>query len=112
MRRRDGPALLLELTHHRQGHGSIGSLMAAEQGHLQVREVLSSPVKMHAIAVTRTDLDMPLEVAPGQQERGLLLLAAPCEDLNDFGSLWSAHHTAMRLDDAGLFACNRRQGIP
>src|SRR5215471_12281251 len=112
MRRRDGPALLPELAHHRQSHGGIGSLMAAQQGHLQVREVLSTPVKMHAIAVTRTRLDMPLEVTPSQQESGVLLLAAPREDLHDFGRLWSAHHTAMWLDDAGLFAGNRRQSVP
>src|SRR5712691_10090855 len=112
MRRRDGPALLLELAHHRQGHGGIGSLMAAQQGHLQVREVLSAAVKMHAIAVTRAHFDMPLEVAPGQQQSGVLLLAAPRKDLNDFGSLWSAHYAAVRLDDAGLFAGNRRQSVP
>src|SRR5262249_37978057 len=99
MRRRNGPALLLELAHHRQGHSGIGRLMAAEKGHVQIGEVLSTPVKMHAIAMTGTHLNMPLKVTTGQQQCGVLLLTTPREDVHHFGSLWGTDYTAVRLDD-------------
>src|SRR5262245_49513739 len=112
MRFGDGPTLLLELVHRCQRHSGIGSLMAAQQGHLQVGQMPFTRVKLHAIAVTGTHLDVPLEVPPGQQQGGVLLLTTPREDFNDLRSLWGTYHATMRLDDASLFARNSRQGIP
>jgi hypothetical protein len=107
----DRPALLLELSHHRQGHRSIGGLMPTQQGEIQIPEVLSKPVKMHAIAVTGGHVNVPLKITLRQEQRGLLVLTASCKDLHDLRSLRCTDHATVRLNNTGLFASNSPESI-
>src|SRR5262249_5702321 len=108
---RDRPALLLELAYHRQGHRGIGGLMPTQQGEFQVLEVLSKPIKMHAIAVAGRHVNVPLKIALRQEQRGVLVLTASRKDLYDLRSLRCTDHATARLDNTSLFASNGREGI-
>src|SRR5262252_5660862 len=111
MLRRDRPALLLELTHHRQGYRGIGRLVPTQQGELQVPEVLSKPVKMHPIAVAGGHVNVPLKITLSQKQGSVLLMTATRKDLHDLRSLRCTDHATVWLDNTGLFASNGREGI-
>src|SRR5215470_19670871 len=108
---RDRPALLLELTHHRQGYRGIGRLMPAQQGEIQVPEVLSKPVKMHPIAVAGGHVNVPLKITLRQEQRGSLVLTASRKDLHDLRSLRRTDHTTVWLNNPSLFASNGRESV-
>ncbi len=85
--------------------------MTAQERYMQVAPMMAETAKMKGAASTGYIDNITVKLAAGDDECGLLRLAALFENLDHLRCLRRTHDTALRFNNASLFPSNRGEGI-